>query len=61
VSKVELEKLGIAPHKTMDFFLADGTKIMREVGDAYFEYKGEGGAAPVVLVKRATPSWSDCS
>jgi len=26
VSKVELEKLGIAPYKTMDLFLADGTK-----------------------------------
>ena len=49
IPKVELEKLGIAPYKTMDFFLADGTKITRRVGDAYFEYQGDGGAAPVVF------------
>ena len=49
VPKGELEKLGIAPYKKMDFFLADGTKITRQVGDAYFEYGGEGGAAPIVF------------
>ena len=49
VQKGALEKLGIAPHKTMDFFLADGTRITRQVGDAYFEYQGEGGAAPIIF------------
>ena len=49
VPRKELEKLGIAPFKKMDFFLADGTKITREVGDAYFEYEGEGGSAQVVF------------
>jgi aspartyl protease family protein len=49
VPKTELKKLGIEPYKTMDFFLADGTKITRTVGDAYFEYDGEGGFAPVVF------------
>jgi len=49
VPKGELEKLGIIPYRKMEFFLADGTKITREVGDAYFEYKGDGGAAPVVF------------
>lgn len=49
VPKRELERLGISPYKTMDFFLADGTKITRQVGDAYFEYAGDGGAAPVVF------------
>lgn len=49
VPKTELKRLGIAPYKTMDFFLADGTKITRRVGDAYFEYNGDGGAAPVVF------------
>ena len=49
VPKAQLEKLGIAPYKSMDFYLADGTKITRTVGDAYFEYEGEGGSAPVVF------------
>ena len=38
VPKGDLEILGIAPHKSMDFFLADGTRITRQVVDAYFEY-----------------------
>ena len=36
VPKGALEKLGIAPHKSMDFFLADGTKITRRVGGCLF-------------------------
>jgi predicted aspartyl protease len=44
-----LSKLGISPYKTVDFILADGTKIVRQVGDAYFEYNGEGGSAPVIF------------
>src|SRR5258706_5145277 len=49
VPKVELQKLGIIPYRKMEFFLADGTKITREVGDAYFEYQGSGGAATGVF------------
>lgn len=45
----ELKKLGIAPYRTVEFILADGSKIERQVGDAYFEYQGEGGAAPVIF------------
>ena len=44
-----LRQLGIRPHRTMEFTLADGTTIMRHVGDAFFEYQGEGGAAPVIF------------
>jgi clan AA aspartic protease len=44
-----LKKLGIRPHRTVDFSLADGTTITRQVGDAYFELQGEGGAAPVIF------------
>ena len=44
-----LKTLGIRPHRKLDFVLADGTKITRQVGDAYFEYRGEGGAAPVIF------------
>jgi clan AA aspartic protease len=49
VSAVELENLNIKPHRTMTFVLADGTKVERKVGDAYFEWHGEGGAAPVIF------------
>jgi clan AA aspartic protease len=49
IPATELSKIGIEAYKTMDFYLADGTKITRKVGDAYFEYQGEGGAAPVVF------------
>ena len=44
-----LKKLGIRPHRRVDFSLADGTTITRQVGDAYFELQGEGGAAPVIF------------
>jgi predicted aspartyl protease len=44
-----LRTLGIEPYRTLDFSLADGSLVTREVGDAYFEYRGEGGAAPVIF------------
>ncbi len=44
-----LRKLGIEPHRTVAFSLADGTTITRRVGDAYFELQGEGAAAPVIF------------
>ena len=43
-----LDELGVKPHRTVDFSLADGTKISRRVGDAYFEMNGERAAAPVI-------------
>src|SRR5881628_1621893 len=49
-----LKKLGVRPYRKVDFALADGTTITRKVGDAYFEFRGEGGAAPVILAKKAT-------
>lgn len=49
VPSTVLRRLGIRPHRTVDFALADGTTISREVGDAYFELKAEGGAAPVIF------------
>ncbi|MEK6783229.1 MAG: aspartyl protease [Bacteroidota bacterium] len=44
-----LKKLGIRPYRKMEFILADGAKFTRKVGDAYFEYQGEGGSAPVIF------------
>ena len=49
VPAVMLKKLDITPYKTMEFILADGTKMARKVGDAYFEYNGEGGSASVIF------------
>jgi clan AA aspartic protease len=44
-----LKTLGIQSYKTPEFTLADGTTVTRPVGDAYFEFHGEGGAAPVIF------------
>jgi clan AA aspartic protease len=45
----ELKKIGVQAHRRMRFVLADGTEIERDVGDAYFEWQGDGGAAPVIF------------
>lgn len=44
-----LKKLGVRPHRQVDFSLTDGRTIRRRVGDAYFELQGEGGASPVIF------------
>ena len=44
-----LRSLGIHPYKKLEFALADGSIVTRRVGDAYFEFRGEGGAAPVIF------------
>ena len=49
VPATTLRKLGIRPHRTVEFSLADGSTIHRRVGDAYFEHLGAGGAAPVIF------------
>ena len=43
-----MDDLEIEPYRTIDFALADGTKITRKVGSGYFEFNGEGGPAPVI-------------
>ena len=44
-----LNKLGIRPYRKVSFSLADGTTIKRKVGDAYFEFNGHRGSAPVIF------------
>jgi predicted aspartyl protease len=44
-----LRKLGLRPYRTQSFTLADGTKVRRKVGDAYFEIDGNRGPAPVIF------------
>ena len=43
VSRSILTRLGVEAYKHVDIVLADGTKIRRQVGDAYFELAGDGG------------------
>ncbi|MGH7273925.1 MAG: aspartyl protease family protein, partial [Nitrospiria bacterium] len=47
--KTLLKRLGIKPHSTKVFTLADGTKIKRRVGDAIFALNGQKGASPVIF------------
>jgi predicted aspartyl protease len=49
VAATVLKQLGCKPYREKNFFLADGSKISRKIGDAYFEYKGVGGPAPVIF------------
>ncbi len=49
VPGVVLRRLGIRPHGSRSFQLADGTQIKRQVGDAIFLIDGERGASPVIF------------
>jgi hypothetical protein len=53
-----LKKLGIC--REVDFTL-DGTTITRRVGDAYFEFGGEGDAAPVIFGKEGDEAVLDAT
>jgi clan AA aspartic protease len=44
-----LRKLGIRPHSSRSFILADGTEITRPIGDAIFMIDDQRGASPVIF------------
>jgi len=44
-----LRRLCLRPYRHLDFSLADGTTVSRKVGDAYFEFQGQSGPAPVIF------------
>jgi clan AA aspartic protease len=44
-----LEKLGVKPHSRRKFILADGSEIIRRMGDAAFRLDGRPGASPVIF------------
>jgi len=44
-----LTHLGIRPHRNLSLSLADGSRVERQMGGAYFEYNGVGGMAPVLF------------
>ncbi len=52
VPKAVLRKLGVKPHSTRTFTLADGTQITRQVGDAVFKLSGQQGASPILFGER---------
>ena len=49
VPRTMLQSLGIEPHTTKRFYLANGESIEREMGIAVFEYINERTAAPVIF------------
>src|SRR5438105_4338943 len=49
VNAQTLKALGCKPYRRKSFYLADGSSVERRIGDAYFEYAGVGGAAPVIF------------
>ena len=44
-----LRKLGIKPHSTREFVLANGEKVSRRLATATFEYAGRRGDAMVIV------------
>ena len=44
-----LRKLGIRPHSTRDFVLANGETIQRKIATATFEYEGRRGDSLVIV------------
>lgn len=44
-----LRRLGVRPHSSRTFFLADGTEITRRVGDATFMIDAQRAASPVIF------------
>jgi clan AA aspartic protease len=49
VPKTVLGQLGVKPHSTKTFTLADRSEIKRKVGDAVFRLNGHQGASPVIF------------
>ena len=49
VPKAVLNQIGVKPHSTKTFTLADGSEIKRSVGDLLFKLNGQQGASPVIF------------
>lgn len=47
-----LRRLGIKPTSAEEFILANGERIRKAVGNAYFHYRGKVRAAPVIFGDR---------
>ncbi len=49
IDETVMQKLGISPTRKMDFSLANGQTLTKQVGEATFEYKGQKVTSPVVF------------
>jgi clan AA aspartic protease len=49
VPKTALSQLGVKPHSSKTFTLADGSEIKRDVGDLVFKLNGRQGASFVIF------------
>jgi clan AA aspartic protease len=49
IDKKRLKKMGVKPLRSMEFKLADGTTIKRDIGEVTFSYKGREATAPVIF------------
>lgn len=44
-----LERMKIKPHSKRKFILANGEEIEKEMGDAFFVFRGQKASAPVIF------------
>jgi|SRR6267142_1816371 len=51
-----LRRLGIRPHSSRTFILADGTEITRPIGDATFRIGDNLGSSPVIFGEKGDAS-----
>jgi predicted aspartyl protease len=51
-----LRRLGIQPHGSRSFILADGTEIKRKMGDAIFRVGRDSGTSPVIFGEKGDAS-----
>lgn len=49
VPATALARIGVEPAGERTFQLANGAKITRQVGEAYFEYAGQAGTSKVIF------------
>jgi len=49
VPAATLKRLGVEDDQEQTFMLANGEKVTRRMGDAYFEFEGKGGYSKVIF------------
>ncbi len=49
VPRARLAEIGIEPHSSRTFILANGETVEREIGSAIFEYQGQRGDSLVIF------------
>ncbi len=49
VPATTLKRLGVKDDEEQTFILANGEKVTRKMGDAYFQFEGKGGYSKVIF------------